>query len=143
MMLMGKYYQNGAYRPWMTVDVRDDADCHIGLLESVQVRNGERYIAWSIETHPVEEICASIARLLPELGHDTPGVTDPFPERIRAREQELRDVWAGCELRNDRIRAGTSVTFRPFDESLRDCVESLISIGRIRPRRRPDAVPAS
>ncbi len=70
-------------------------------------------------------------------------MTDPFPERIRAREQELRDVWAGCELRNDRIRAVTSVTFRPFDESLRDCVESLISIGRIRPRRRPDAVPAS
>ena len=26
MMLLGKYYQNGAYRPWMTVDVRDDAD---------------------------------------------------------------------------------------------------------------------
>ena len=24
-MLLGKYYQNGGYRPWMTVDVRDDA----------------------------------------------------------------------------------------------------------------------
>ena len=29
MMLLGKYYQNGVYRPWMTVDVRDDAECHI------------------------------------------------------------------------------------------------------------------
>jgi nucleoside-diphosphate-sugar epimerase len=36
MMLLGEYFQNDAYRPWMTVDVRDDAECHIGLLESVQ-----------------------------------------------------------------------------------------------------------
>ena len=31
----GEIHQgNGPYRPWMIVDVRDDADCHIGLLES-------------------------------------------------------------------------------------------------------------
>ena len=64
MMLLGKYYQNGAYRPWMIVDVRDDADCHIGLLESTEVHNGERYIAWSTETRNVEDICADIDRLL-------------------------------------------------------------------------------
>ena len=49
MMLKGKYYQNGAYRPWMTVDVRDDAACNVALLESVDVQNGERYIAWSTD----------------------------------------------------------------------------------------------
>ena len=37
-----------------TVDVRDDADCHIGLLESVHVKNGERYIAWSTDMPKVE-----------------------------------------------------------------------------------------
>jgi nucleoside-diphosphate-sugar epimerase len=137
MMLLGEYFQTQAYRPWMTVDVRDDADCHIGLLESVQVQNGERYIAWSTDTPKVEEICASIDRLLPELGHDTPAVSDPFPERIQAREEELRAIWAGCDLRNDRIRAVTSVEFRPFDVTLRDCVESLISIGRVKPKLRP------
>ncbi len=136
MMLLGEYHQNGAYRPWMTVDVRDDADCHIGLLESVCVKNGERYIAWSTDTPRVEEICASIDRLLPELGHDTPQVTDPFPERIKAREAELRAIWAGCELRNDRIRAVTGVEFRPFDQSLRDCVESLLSIAGVKPKLR-------
>lgn len=135
-MLLGKYFQTDAYRPWMTVDVRDDAECHIGLLESVNVQNGERYIAWSTDTRNVEDICADIDRLLPELGHDTPQVTDPFPERIQAREQELRAIWAGCELRNDRIRSILHMTFRPFDESLRDCVESLISIGKVEPKLR-------
>jgi len=136
MMLLGEYYQNGAYRPWMTVDVRDDAECHIQLLESVEVQNGERYIAWSTDMRNCEDICADINRLLPELGHDTPGVTDPFPERIQAREQELRGVWACCELRNDRIRAITDVNFRPLDDSIRDCVESLIEVAGVQPKLR-------
>ena len=136
MMLEGKYYQNGAYRPWMTVDVRDDAESHIRLLESVHVSNGERYIAWSTDTRNVEEICSSIDRLLPELEFDIPEVTDPFPERIQAREEEMRKIWAGCELRNDRIRAVTGVEYRDLDKSIRDCVESLISVAGIEPRRR-------
>jgi nucleoside-diphosphate-sugar epimerase len=135
-MLLGKYYQTGAYRPWMVVDVRDDADCHIGLLESTEVKNGERYIAWSTERRNVEDVCASIDRLLPELGHDTPAVTDNFPDRIKAREEELRALWAGCDLRNDRIRAVTNVRFRPMDESIRDCVESLLSVAGVKPKLR-------
>jgi nucleoside-diphosphate-sugar epimerase len=136
LMLLGRCGQNGAYRPWMTVDVRDDADCHIGLLESVAVRNGERYIACSTERRNVEDICASIDRLLPELGHDTPPVSDDFPERIRAREAELRAIWAGTEMRNDRVRAVTGVAFRPLDESIRDCVESLLAVAGVQPKLR-------
>ncbi|WP_394762621.1 NAD-dependent epimerase/dehydratase family protein [Phenylobacterium sp.] len=135
-MLLGDYRQNDVYRPWMTVDVRDDALCHIGLLESTEVKNGERYIAWSCDTRNVEDICADIDRLLPELRHDTPDVVDPFPERIQAREAEFRAIWAQCELRNDRIRAVTGVTFRPLDESIRDCVESLISVAGVKVRVR-------
>jgi nucleoside-diphosphate-sugar epimerase len=133
MMLLGKYYQNDAYRPWMTVDVRDDAECHIRLLENVNVKNGDRYIAWSTDTRNVEDICASIDRLLPELGHATPQVTDKFPERIQMREQEMRAIWAQCELRNDRIREVTGMNFRPLDESIRDCVESLLSVAQVKP----------
>ena len=135
-MLLGEYQQTGAYRPWMPVDVRDDADCHVGLLESVQVRNGERYIAWSTDTRTVEDICASIDRLLPELRHDTPSVTDRFPDRIKARESELRRIWAGCELRNDRIRSVVPIAFRSLDESIRDCVESLLSVGAVKAKLR-------
>ena len=83
-----------------------------------------------------EEICARINRVLPELRHDTPPVTDPAPDRIKAREAELRAIWAGCELRNDRIRAVTAVTFRPFDETLRDCVESLVSVAKVQMKRK-------
>ena len=132
-MLLGEYYQNGAYRPWMTVDVRDDAICHAGLLESVAVQNGERYIAWSTDMRKVEDICADIDRLLPELGHATPQVIDPFPERVQAREDELRAVWAQVELRNDRMRSVVPVEFRPLDVSIRDCVESLLSVARVQP----------
>lgn len=138
-MLVGAYPQTGAYRPWMTVDVRDDADCHIGLLESVGVRNGERYIAWSTDTRNVEDVCASIDRLLPELRHDAPPVTDDFPAAIQAREAQLRGIWAGCELRNERIRAVTDVRFRSLDDSIRDCVESLITVGGVQVRQRPPA----
>lgn len=122
----------------MVVDVRDDADCHIGLLESVQVKNGERYIAWSTETRDVEDICASIERLLPELRFETPAITDTSPDRIKARETELRRIWAGCELRNDRMRAIMPIRFRPMDESIRDCVESLISVASVEVRKRAD-----
>ena len=133
MMLLGKYYQNWAYRPWMTVDVRDDAECHIRLLENVNVKNGERYIAWSTDTRNVEDVCASIDRLLPELGYATPAVTDNFPERIQAREGEMRDIWAQCELRNDRICEVTGMRFRSLDESIRDCVESLLAVAKVKP----------
>ena len=132
-MLLGQYEQTGAYRPWMTVDVRDDAECHIRLLENVDVKNGDRFIAWSTEVRDVEDVCRSIDRLLPELGHATPEVTDPFPERIKAREEELRSIWAGVELRNDRIVDATGVKFRSLDISIRDCVESLISVGDVKP----------
>ncbi|MCA6244999.1 MAG: NAD-dependent epimerase/dehydratase family protein [Phenylobacterium sp.] len=135
-MLLGKYLQNGAYRPWMTVDVRDDALAHIGLLESTEVANGERFIAWSTDMRRVEDICADIDRLLPEIGHDTPEVTDPFPERIQAREAELRAVWALADLRNDRIRAVTGIEFHPLDDSIRDCVESLLSVAGVKPKVR-------
>ncbi len=139
LMLKGELVQTGAYRPWMTVDVRDDAEAHISLLESAKVSNGQRYIAWSTDARNVEDICADIDRLLPELRHDTPAVTDPFPERIKAREAELRAIWAGADLRNDRAREVLGVTFRPLDESIRDCVESLLSVAKVELKRRAPA----
>lgn len=137
MMLTGKFYQTEAYRPWMTVDVRDTAAVHIGLLESTEVSNGERYLSWSTERRNVEEICTDIDRLLPELRHDTPAVTDPFPERLQAREAELRAIWAQTDLRNDRVRNLLDMDFIPLDISIRDCVESLLGIGGVAPKVKP------
>ena len=55
------------------------------------------------------------------------------PEKLQAREEKYRAIWAQCDLRNDRMRAATGVSFRPFDESLRDCVESLLTVAEIKP----------
>lgn len=135
-MLLGQYSQNvmGAYRPWYTVDVRDTAEAHIRLLQSVNVENGQRFIAWSTDTPKVEEVCASIARLLPELGFAGAKLIDPLPEKVRAKEAELRAIWAGCELRNDRIREALGMNFRHLDDSIRDCVESLLSVAKVEPK---------
>ena len=135
-MLKGRYDQTGVYRPWMTVDVRDDALCHVRLLESVRVRNGERYIAWSTETRTCEQICADIGRLLPELDHQATAPIDTFSDRIKAREAEFRAIWAKADLRNDRMRKATGVSFRPLDASIRDCVESLIAVAGVEPKRK-------
>jgi len=137
-MLLGKYTQNvmGAYRAWFTVDVRDVAEAHIRILESVNVNNGERLIAWSTETRNVEDVCASIDRLLPELGFAGAELVDPLPDKVKAKEAEFRAIWGGCELRNDRIRETLDMEFRPLDISIRDCVESLISVGKVAPVRK-------
>ena len=134
-MLLGRYSQNvvGAYRPWYTVDVRDVAEAHIRMLERDGLENGERFIAWSTETRNVEDVCASIDRLLPELGFAGATLFDPLPEKVKARETQFRAIWNGCELRNDRIKAALGMEFRSLDESIRDCVESLITIGGVKP----------
>ena len=134
-MLLGRYSQNvvGAYRPWYTVDVRDVAEAHIRMLERDGLENGERFIAWSTETRNVEDVCASIDRLLPELGFAGATLFDPLPEKVKAREAQFRAIWNGCELRNDRIKTALGMEFRSLDESIRDCVESLITIGGVKP----------
>jgi hypothetical protein len=121
----------------MTVDVRDDASCHVGLLESERVANGERYLAWSTETRSYEDIVATIDRVLPELRYDPGPIVDESPERWKARADEFRAVWAGLRLENDRIRGAVPITFRPLDESIRDCVESLVAVAGVEPQRRP------
>lgn len=138
-MLEGHCAQTGVYRPWMTVDVRDDAECHARLLENGEVQNGARFIAWSTDARNVEDICADIGRLLPELDHATPEVVDPFSDRIKEREHQFRAIWALADLRNDRMRAATGVQFRPLDDSIRDCVESLLSIAKVQVKRRGEA----
>lgn len=51
-----------------------------------------------------------------------------FMERVPMTSQRKR-----C---NDRIKAVTGVEFRPFDESLRDCVESLLAVAKVKPKQR-------
>ena len=90
------------------------------------------------DTVKVEHINEGIDVVLPEIRHEAAEIVDGHKEHIQAREEQMRSIWAGVELRNDRMRAVTGVDFRPFETSLRDCVESLISIGEVEPRRRSE-----
>ena len=104
----------------------------------LQIQTGERYIAWSCDTAWVEDIAASIGRLLPELDYYGGTLVEDertgHPDKIRPRKEEFRAIWAGCTLRNERMKSVTGLGFRPLDESLRDCVESLISVGEVKVR---------
>ena len=129
----------GPYRPWMTVDVRDDAACHVGLLESDKVANGERYIAMvHRDAHATRTSARRSTGCCPSCT-TTPGpIVDPSPDRWKEREDEFRSIWDGLQLRNDRIRAAVPITFRPLDDSIRDCVESLLAVAHVVPNRRAD-----
>ena len=89
------------------------------------------------------------AELRGHLRVDRPGAARaaprPGPDRRpvaraagRSDEDEFRSIWAGLQLRNDRIRAAVPITFRPLDDSIRDCVESLLAVAGVVPNRRPD-----
>ena len=125
------------YRPWHTVDVRDTAECQIGLLESSKVKNGDRYLAISTDKIDVEEVCARIDQLLPELGFATPDMTEDLDEEKLKRSQERRAVYAGVELRNDGIRSVVPIVFRDLNDSLRDMAETLIAVAGVTPVLRP------
>ena len=125
------------YRPWHTVDVRDTAAVQIAILESVMVENGERYIAYNAERIDIEDVCARIDRLLPELGYATPDLTEDLDDAGLARRRERRAVYFGTDLRNDRTRALLGIDYRDLDDSLRDMAESLISVGEVAPALRP------
>ena len=129
----------GPYRPWMTVDVRDDAACHIGLLESDKVANGERSFAMSTETRELRR----------HLRLDRPGVARAAPRP--GSDRRRRRPSGGRSDRTSSVRSGAGfscattasgprvpITFRPLDDSIHDCVESLIAVAGIIPPGDPD-----
>lgn len=135
--------QTNAYRPWQVVDVRDCAAAHIALLESVMVQSGQRYIAWSTDKVDVEhDIAATIAKLFPGMAPSLKSM-DQLPQQQKDREHEFRSIWRAVDMRNDRIKSVSQhcpsgpAAFRPFETTLRDCVESLILIGGVKPAMKP------
>jgi len=142
----GTFPQSYGYRPWWVVDVRDTADIHARLLESNTAGQGEsleskRFFLCSTDTIEVEHIGAAIARLIPEMGFDINGLSassssnqDALLMKLGMTEDEVRQVWAKCDLSNKKVCAAVEASFRPLDDSLRDCVESLVAVAKVKPR---------
>ena len=71
-----------------------------------------------------------------ETGSDTR--IEVCQRRMHVNDGKLFDCHrTGCELRNDRILAETSVVFRAFDETLRYCVESLLCVAKVQSKLKP------
>ena len=94
-MLLGKYDQNWVCRPWFPVDVRGDANCHIGLLESTEVDNGDRFIAGSTDAMDVAGVCAKIDKVLPELSFEVSESVEIHPKKGRCAKKSIaQSGWA-------------------------------------------------
>lgn len=77
--LVFREHGTALHRPRYPVDVRDNAFCHVGLLESARVANDERYFAWSTDAVDGADICARIDAVLPELSSRVTSLRDQFP----------------------------------------------------------------
>eukprot|EP00746_Dinoflagellata_sp_MGD_P087002 gnl/MRDRNA2_/MRDRNA2_34505_c0_seq1.p1 gnl/MRDRNA2_/MRDRNA2_34505_c0~~gnl/MRDRNA2_/MRDRNA2_34505_c0_seq1.p1 ORF type:complete len:418 (+),score=65.58 gnl/MRDRNA2_/MRDRNA2_34505_c0_seq1:109-1254(+) len=143
-----EFSQNFEYRPWWIVDVRDTAEAHVRLLESTHVSfevdacHRNRYFVCSTNTIKVEDIGSIILKLLPEAHLAINGSAVPVDEfgpaylmTVSSTESEVREVWSTCSLQNQKICKDVAMVFRPLEDSLRDCVESLITVAGIQPKR--------
>eukprot|EP00930_Biecheleria_cincta_P086378 TRINITY_DN7567_c1_g1_i1.p1 TRINITY_DN7567_c1_g1~~TRINITY_DN7567_c1_g1_i1.p1 ORF type:complete len:731 (-),score=102.31 TRINITY_DN7567_c1_g1_i1:284-2281(-) len=147
----GTFSQSYAYRPWWIVDVRDTAEIHVRLLESnisgLQAdAHGNRFFLCSAESIRVEDLGAAIARLLPEIDLDPEDITchsnraqEDLVHSFGLTESEMRKIWMGCQLCNEKVCAALGFAFRPLDVSLLDCVASLMSVAGMRPRQNKTA----
>jgi nucleoside-diphosphate-sugar epimerase len=139
--------QSFAYRPWWTVDVRDTAEVHVLLLESTTAGSNpscdssNRYFVCSTDAIDVERIGATISKSMPHIDFDMSDLSMSDSEfgrgiliELGITETEARSIWQGCKLQNRRICETVGIIFRPLEESLRDCVQSLITVAGVSPR---------
>jgi len=121
--------QEGAGRPWMLVDARDVAEAEIRLAESPDVQSGERFMLTSGDTIYAEHIGQRIMELFPE--YDCATTVAPGLAKKVVRSEPF---WIRVQMRNDKVRKATGITFHTFDETMRETVESLVKVGGIKPK---------
>mmetsp|Transcript_141300 Transcript_141300/g.451616 ORF Transcript_141300/g.451616 Transcript_141300/m.451616 type:complete len:356 (-) Transcript_141300:51-1118(-) len=139
-ILAGREFpQTFQYRPLWVVDVRDTAAAHLRLLECDGMRAGSRFLAFSGESICVEDIGDRLVALFPELGltpSRQPAAAGAADAGEAEAEAQAREIWAQCEVRNDKIRNELGLTFRSLDDTLKECAESLLSIAGVRPKQK-------
>ena len=92
----GDYEQNWVYRPWFPVDVRDNALCHIRMLESTKVKNGERYIAGRPRLGMSSPYAHASMNYFPRLNFRSEP-REVHPERLQTRESRYRGLWRAAD----------------------------------------------
>mmetsp|Transcript_19645 Transcript_19645/g.61725 ORF Transcript_19645/g.61725 Transcript_19645/m.61725 type:complete len:390 (+) Transcript_19645:94-1263(+) len=116
-------------RPWMLVDARDVAEAEIRLAESAEVQSGERFMLTSGDTIYAENIGPRIMELFPQ--YDCATTVAPGLAKKVVRSDPF---WIRVQMRNDKVRKATGLTFQMFDDTMRDTVESLVRVGGVQPK---------
>jgi len=116
-------------RPWVLVDVRDVAEAEIRLAESAEVQSGERFMLSSGDSIFAEHIGPRVMELFPR--YDCATTVAPG---VAGKVVRSSPIWIRMQMRNDKVRKATGLTFRMFDDTIRDTVESLVKVGGVQPK---------
>lgn len=123
----------------MTVDVRDVAKAHVGLMGATLP------IAWSLEAgqHRYlldtndkvfrDDLGEHLNAAMASAGMDVDAAIGVEPGSS-GRDHRTDLIWMRLQLRNDKVCAATGMEFRPLEESLRDNAMALIEIAGLKPR---------
>jgi hypothetical protein len=120
----------GIPRPWMTVDVRDVAKAQVLLADASTVQSGSRFLLCNATKIWPEDIGKHINGLYPMFAAatDVQACDDEHPLQL------VSPVWESVQVKNDRVREVSCISFRTFQDTLKDTVDSLITLGGLKPR---------
>jgi nucleoside-diphosphate-sugar epimerase len=133
--------QHGNGRPWMTVDVRDVAKAHVGLLAATlhtsiarSLEAGQhRYLLDTNDKVFRDNLGEHLNAAMASIGMDVDAAIGVDPESS-GRDHNKDLIWMRLQLRNDKVCAETGMKFRSLEESLRDTAMALIEIAGLQPR---------
>lgn len=120
-------------RPSFPVDVRDCAEAHVRLAEADGVASGSRFILLSGDKIPIEHIGDRAMVLYPN--YDAATTIAPGRDHNGKKVEGPADpIWLRVQGRNDKIREVTGMNFRKYEDTLRDTIESVVSINGVQPK---------
>lgn len=120
-------------RPSFPIDVRDCAEAHVRLFEADNVASGSRFIIVSGDKTTLPEIGERAMVLYPNYDCATTITTGRDHEGKKV-DGPMNPVWLRVQGRNDAIRKATGIVFRPYEETLRDTIESVKSLNGVQPK---------
>jgi nucleoside-diphosphate-sugar epimerase len=134
-MLAGKPCTRSWSALWNCVDVRDVAAAEILALESERCSNGDRYQLTATDPSGelnVLELQAHLSRLFPDI--DVGGPPPEYDEMVRRQGGAFDAPRAYCRKAREELGLET----HPIEETLRATGETMIALGLVQPKRRPD-----
>merc|ERR1712039_431733 len=116
--------------PWFLVDVRDIAMAEIMLAESKTVESGSRFLLTSGDVMQPGDFGSRIMDLYPSWDCATTMVPPLGAKEVAT----MNTRWYRVHPDSRKATRQTGMFFRSFDDTLKAMVDSLVSVGGIKPR---------